>query len=100
MGRGANSFTNQARFSPVADIYDLAGDFGQDFGSYLATGEDPFESELTIPTYDRIRVTVLGEMPRDPDCQAFGRAPGIDAMIGDSFGLPPDWTDKGPTAGR
>jgi hypothetical protein len=97
---GANSFTNQARFSPAADAYDLAGDFGQDFGSFLATGEDPFEAELTIPTYDRIRVTVLGEMPRDPDCQAFGRAPGIDGIIGDSFGLPPDWTDKGPLAGR
>ncbi len=97
---GANSFTNQARFSAVGDIYDLAGDFGQDFGSYLATGEDPFESELTLPTYERIRVTMLGEMPRDPDCQAFGRAPGVDGIIGDSFGLPPDWTDKGPTAGR
>ncbi|GJD99361.1 DUF3313 domain-containing protein [Methylobacterium isbiliense] len=96
----ANSFTNQARFSVASDAYDLAGDFGQDFGYLLATGEDPFQAELTIPTYDRVRVTVLGEMPRDPDCQAFGRAPGIDGIIGDSLGLPPDWTDKGPPAGR
>ncbi|MFE1602495.1 DUF3313 domain-containing protein [Methylobacterium sp. ID0610] len=92
---GANSFTNQARFSPGSDAYDLAGDFGQDFGYLLATGEDPFQAELTIPTYDRIRVTALGEAPLDPDCQAFGRAPGIDGIIGDSLGFPPEWTDKG-----
>ncbi|MDR7038097.1 MULTISPECIES: DUF3313 domain-containing protein [Methylobacterium] len=98
-GGAANAFTNQARFSPASDIYDLAGEFGQDFGFFLATGQDPFKAPLTLPTYDRIRITVLGEAPLDPDCEAFGRAPGIDGMIGDYIGLPPDWTDKGP-AGR
>lgn len=92
----ANSFTNQARFSAASDAYDLAGEFGQDFGSYLATGEDPFKAPLTVPTYDRVRITTLGEAPLDPDCEAFGRAPGFDGIIGDQLGLPPDWTDKGP----
>lgn len=92
----ANSFTNQARFSAAGDAYDLAGEFGQDFGSYLATGKDPFKGELQLPTYDRIRITTLGEAPLDPDCEAFGRAPGFDGILGDMIGLPPEWTDKGP----
>ncbi|MCP1537885.1 DUF3313 domain-containing protein [Methylorubrum extorquens] len=92
----ANSFTNQARFSAASDAYDLAGEFGQDFGSYLATGKDPFKGELQLPTYDRIRITTLGEAPLDPDCEAFGRAPGFDGILGDMVGLPPEWTDKGP----
>ena len=43
-------------------------------------------------------VTVLGEAPLDPDCEAFGRAPGVDGIAGDYIGLPPGWTDKGPAA--
>lgn len=97
-GGAANAFTSQPRFSPASDAYDLAGEFGQDFGFYLATGRDPFKAERTIPTYDRIRVTILGERPLDPDCEAFGRAPGIDQILGDYIGLPPDWTDRGPAA--
>ncbi|WP_425463666.1 DUF3313 domain-containing protein [Methylobacterium oryzihabitans] len=95
-GGAANSFTSQARFSPASDAYDLAGEFGQDFGFLLVTGENPFTAPLTIPTWERVRITTLGEAPRDPDCEAFGRAPGIDGIIGDYIGLPPDWTDKGP----
>jgi hypothetical protein len=97
-GGAANAFTNQARFSAASDAYDLAGEFGQDFGSYLATTKDPFRGELQIPTYDRIRITTLGEAPLDPDCDAFGRAPGVDGIVGDLIGLPPDWTDRGPAA--
>ncbi|WP_019905403.1 DUF3313 domain-containing protein [Methylobacterium sp. 77] len=93
---GANAFTNQARFSSAGDAYDLAGEFGQDFGTLLVTGRDPFKEPLAIPNWNRIRVTTLGEAPLDPDCEQFGRAPGIDGMIGDYIGLPPDWTDKGP----
>ncbi|WP_298951172.1 DUF3313 domain-containing protein [uncultured Methylobacterium sp.] len=95
-GGAANSFTSQARFSPASDAYDLAGEFGQDFGFLLVTGDNPFTAPLTIPTWERVRITTLGEAPRDPDCEAFGRAPGIDGIIGDYIGLPPDWTDKGP----
>ncbi len=95
-GGASNAFTNQARFSAASDAYDLAGEFGQDFGSYLATTKDPFRGEMQIPTYDRIRVTTLGEAPLDPDCNAFGRAPGIDGILADMIGLPPEWTDKGP----
>ncbi|KQT50354.1 hypothetical protein ASG52_05890 [Methylobacterium sp. Leaf456] len=94
-GGAANAFTNSARFSAASDAYDLAGEFGQDFGSYLATTKDPFRGELQIPTYDRIRITTLGEAPLDPDCAVYGRAPGIDGILGDMIGLPPDWTDKG-----
>jgi hypothetical protein len=75
---------------------DLAGEFGQDFGTLLVTGRDPFKEPLAIPSWDRIRVTTLGEAPLDPDCEQFGRAPGIDGMVGDYLGLPPEWTDKGP----
>ncbi len=65
-GGASNAFTNQARFSAASDAYDLAGEFGQDFGSYLATTKDPFRGEMQIPTYDRIRVTTLGEAPSIP----------------------------------
>ncbi|WP_420847319.1 DUF3313 domain-containing protein [Methylobacterium organophilum] len=98
-GGAANAFTNQARFSAVSDAYDLAGEFGQDFGSYLVNGVDPFKAPLGIPSYDRVRITTLGEAPLDPDCEAFGRAPGVDGIIGDYIGLPPEWTDKGPAGG-
>lgn len=94
-GGAANAFTNQARFSPASDAYDLAGEFGQDFGGFLATGVNPFAAPYAIPNYDRLRVTVLGERPLDPDCERFGRAPGIDGILGDYVGLPPDWTDRG-----
>ncbi|WP_375410399.1 DUF3313 domain-containing protein [uncultured Methylobacterium sp.] len=94
-GGAANAFTNQARFSPASDAYDLAGEFGQDFGGFVATGIDPFKAPYALPNANRIRVTVLGERPLDPDCERFGRAPGVDGIIGDYIGLPPDWTDKG-----
>lgn len=95
-GGAANSFSSQPRFSRISDAYDLAGDFGQDFGFYLATGEDPFKAPVTLPNWNRIRVTTLGEAPLDPDCEAFGRAPGIDGILTDYIGLPPDYSDKGP----
>ncbi len=98
-GGAANSFTSQPRFSPASDAYDLAGDFGQDLGYLIATGQDPFKAPLTIPTWNRVRITTLGEAPLDPDCEAFGRAPGVNGIAGDYIGLPPDWTDKGPTNG-
>ncbi len=97
-GGAANSFTSQPRFSKDSDAYDLAGEFGQDFGFFLATGKDPFKSELFLPNWNRIRVTVLGEAPLDPDCAAYGRAPGIDGILTDYIGLPPEYGDKGPDA--
>jgi hypothetical protein len=97
-GGAANSFTSQPRFSAASDPYDLAGDFGQDFGYLMATGDDPFTAPNTLPTWDRIRVTVLGEAPLDPDCEAFGRAPGLDGILADYIGLPPEYGDKGAAA--
>ena len=93
---GAATSATQARYSHVSDAYDLAGEFGQDFGFYLATGQDPFKAPLTLPNWNRIRVTVLGEAPLDPDCAAYGRAPGIEGIAADYIGLPPDYADKGP----
>jgi hypothetical protein len=95
-GGAANSFTSQPRFAASSDPYDLAGEFGQDFGYFMARGEDPFLAPNTLPTWDRIRVTILGEAPLDPDCEAFGRAPGIDGIAADYIGLPPEYADKGP----
>lgn len=95
-GGAANSFTSQPRFAASSDPYDLAGDFGQDFGYLLARSEDPFTAANTLPTWDRIRVTILGEAPLDPDCEAFGRAPGVDGILTDYIGLPPEFSDKGP----
>ncbi len=89
-GGAANSFTSQPRFAASSDPYDLAGEFGQDFGYFMARGEDPFLAPNTLPTWDRIRVTILGEAPLDPDCEAFGRAPGIDGIAADYIGLPPN----------
>jgi hypothetical protein len=99
-GGAANSFTSQPRFSAASDPYDLAGDFGQDFGYLMATGDDPFTAPNTLPTWDRIRVTVLGEAPLDPDCEAYGRAPGLDGILTDYIGLPPEYGDKGPATGH
>jgi hypothetical protein len=98
-GGAANSFTSQPRFSKDSDAYDLAGEFGQDFGFFIATGKDPFKSELFIPNWNRIRITMLGEAPLDPDCARYGRAPGLDGILTDYIGLPPEYGDKG-TAGR
>lgn len=98
-GGAANSFTSQPRFSRVSDAYDMAGDFGQDFGFFVATGQDPFKAPFFIPNWNRIRVTTLGEPPLDPDCAAYGRAPGVDGMITDYIGLPPEYGDRGPAAG-
>ena len=98
-GGAANSFTSQPRFSAASDPYDLAGEFGQDFGDLMATGDDPFTAPNTLPTWDRIRITMLGEAPLDPDCEAFGRAPGIDGIFTDYIGLPPEYGDKGPATG-
>nr|WP_244535391.1 hypothetical protein [Methylorubrum salsuginis] len=63
MGGAANAFINQVRFSAA---YDLTGEFGQGFGSYLATTEDRFRGEIQISTCDRIQVTTLGEAPSIP----------------------------------
>lgn len=95
-GGAANSFTSQPRFSRISDPYDHASDFGQDFGFLVATGNDPFKSPLFIPNWDRVRVTQLGEAPLDPDCAAYGRAPGVDGMLTDYIGLPPEYGDQGP----
>lgn len=95
-GGAANSFTSQPRFSKISDPYDDALDFGQDFGFLVATGEDPFTAPNYVPNWNRIRVTLLGEAPLDPDCGAFGTYPGVDGVIFDYIGLPPDYADKGP----
>lgn len=97
-GGAANAFTSRPRVSAISDAYDLAGDFGQDFGFYLATGHDPFKAPVTLPNWNRIRVTALGEAPLDPDCAAFGRARGVDGLLTDYIGLPPDYSDRGSRA--
>jgi len=42
---------------------------------------------------------MLGVAPKEPECERFGRGPGVIGLISDNIGLPPEWTDKGaPTS--
>lgn len=97
-GRDANAFDN-GRMSEEGDAYGLAASFGGDFSQLLVTGVTPFGGVPSMPSMQRLGF-LLGGAPKYPACEAFGRAPGLVGMVGDSAGLPPDWTDKGPAAAR
>ncbi|MBR0896122.1 DUF3313 domain-containing protein [Bradyrhizobium tropiciagri] len=97
-GRNANAF-DTGRMSEEGDAYGLAASFGGDFSQMLVTGVTPFGGVPTMPSMQRLGF-LLGGAPKYPACEAFGRAPGLVGMIGDSAGVPPDWTDKGPVAAR
>ncbi len=100
-GRAANAF-DTGRMSEEGDAYGLAASFGGDFSQMLVTGATPFggvPSMPSMPSMQRLGF-LLGGAPKYPACEAFGRAPGLIGMVGDSAGVPPDWTDKGPVAAR
>lgn len=92
--KGANSFTSEARVSPVGDAYDLAGAFGKDFSRMVVAGKEPGNFDLRLPSGYDIR-TSFGGKPGSAVCENFGRVPGVVGMIGASIGAPPSWTDKG-----
>lgn len=97
-GRAASAFDN-GRMSEEGDAYGLAASFGGDFSQMLVTGVTPFGGVPSMPSMQRLGF-LLGGAPKYPACEAFGRAPGLVGMVGDSAGVPPDWTDKGPVAAK
>jgi len=96
-GRGATVFFSSPRISKASDAYDLAGDFGDDFAKLLIKGESPFEtSGVNIPSWQKVN-SALGLAPKYAACESFGRSPGLVGLVGGKIGLPPEWTDNGPT---
>ncbi|MBD3848594.1 DUF3313 domain-containing protein [Bosea sp. SSUT16] len=94
-GRGANALFNSPRASKSSDAYDLAAEFGGDFGQMLVKGESPFDSVgIDLPSWQKIN-SAIGLPPKYAACEQYGRAPGIRGLIGSQLGLPPEWTDDG-----
>lgn len=94
--RGAGAMGSSATVSAAGDAYDLAGAFGEDFGSLLVKGESPFGKMPSFPSGGKIDAA-LGRAPKHAACEAFGRGSGVGGMIGSRLGLPPEWTDDGAT---
>jgi Protein of unknown function (DUF3313) len=92
-GRGANAFLDSGRVAEDGDAYSFAAEFGADFSKLLVTGKTPFGT-LSLPaSIEGLRTLLSGA--KYPVCEAFGRSPGVAGLIGETIGLPPDWTDKG-----
>jgi hypothetical protein len=92
--RGADAFTSKPKVSTAGDAYDLAKTFADDFSKLLVTGSSPFKTLPSLPSIRRVD-SMLGGAPKEAACEVFGRGPGLAGLIGDSIGLPPEWTDKG-----
>jgi hypothetical protein len=92
--RGADMITSKPKVSTAGDAYDLAKAFADDFSKLVVTATSPFNTLPSLPSINRINA-MLGVAPRDAACEVFGRGPGVAGMIGDSIGLPPEWTDHG-----
>lgn len=94
-GRGANALFDSGRVAEEADAYSLAAAFGGDFSAMLITGMTPFEKKLpSLPSKEKLSF-LLGNAPKYPACEAFGRSPGLVGLIGERVGTPPRWTDSG-----
>jgi Protein of unknown function (DUF3313) len=93
--RGADAFTSKPKVSSAGDAYDLAKSFADDFSKLLVKGASPFKKVPSLPSLDAI-TAALGGPPKEAVCERFGRAPGLAGLLGDTIGLPPEWTDKGP----
>lgn len=95
--RGATAFFSSPKASKASDAYDLAKAFGEDFAHLLVKGESPFKGvSINIPSWQKIS-SDIGFAPKYAACENFGRSPGIVGFAGDKMGLPPEWTDKGPS---
>lgn len=95
--RGADALTSKPKISAAADAYDLAKSFASDFSQLVVTGSSPFKTLPPLPSWQSIGA-LLGGAPKEAACERFGRGPGLPGLIGDSIGLPPEWTDKGAPA--
>jgi hypothetical protein len=93
--KGANALFSSPRMSKASDAYDLAEEFGGDFGYLLVKGESPFgNSDLNLPSWQKIN-SAMGLPPKYAACERYGRYPGLAGVIGGQLGLPPEWTDSG-----
>lgn len=99
--RGANAFFSSPRASKVADAYELADAFGEDFGHLLVKGQSPFgDGGFELPSAQRVG-SAMGLPPKHAACERYGLYPGLAGVIGGQLGLPPEWTDSGAkVAGR
>lgn len=91
--KGANSFTDNARVSEIGDAYGLASNFANYFARILVTGKTSEGLDISIPSGHRMR-SALGGKPKYAECDAYGRSRGLQGMVADQFGAPPEWTDK------
>jgi Protein of unknown function (DUF3313) len=95
--RGADAFTSKPKLSKAGDAYDLAKAFAVDFSKLLVTAASPFNMLPSLPSLHSVNA-LLGGAPSEVACAVFGRDPGVPGMIGDTIGLPPEWTDHGAAA--
>jgi hypothetical protein len=91
--KGANSLTDSARVSEIGDAYGLASDFANYFSRILLTGKVSDGLDISLPSGHRIK-SALGGKPKYAECDAYGRSRGLQGMVADQFGAPPEWTDK------
>lgn len=91
--KGANSFTDSARVSQIGDAYGLAADFANHFARILVTGKESEGLDMSLPSGHRIK-SALGGKPKYAECDAYGRSRGLQGMVADQFGAPPEWTEK------
>lgn len=92
--RGANFLQDKPRYSEVGDAYGLSTKFASDFSKMLITGKEPKLLDLSWPSRARVK-SWLGGKPKYEACEAFGRAPGLFGKVSSTYGLPPEWADKG-----
>jgi hypothetical protein len=92
--RGADAITSKPKVSTAADAYDLAKAFAGDFSKLVVTASSPFNTMPSLPSIHSVNA-MLGGAPSEAACEVFGRGPGVVGMIGDTIGLPPEWTDHG-----
>jgi uncharacterized protein DUF3313 len=95
--RGADVLTSKPKVSTAGDAYDLAKDFANDFSKLLVTASSPFKTLPTLPSMNSVN-SMFGGAPKEAACDRFGRGPGLAGLVGESIGLPPEWTDKGAPA--
>jgi hypothetical protein len=94
-GKGATALFSSPKVSKASDAYDLAAAFGDDFAYLLVKGESPFGAmNLNLPSWQKIN-SAVGLAPKYAACENFGRSPGLVGVVGDTLGLPPEWTDGG-----
>ena len=94
-GRGATALFSSPKASKASDAYELAAAFGDDFAYLLVKGKSPFGGgDLSLPSWQKIN-SAMGLAPKYAVCESYGRSPALMGVIGNQFGLPPEWTDAG-----